>query len=88
MLKIKMDTDDDGMVDSYIGIVYFNDWFHPIEKSVTEENFGWGIKFLSTADPKTFINETIFVMRILLSHAYFNYVGKGNEIRGNRIPYV
>ncbi|CCE26341.1 g318 [Yersinia phage phiR1-37] len=88
MLKVKMDAEDDGKVDHYIGIVHFNDWFHPIEKSVTEENFGFGLKFLSTTDPITFMNDTTFNMKVLLSHAYFNYVGKGNEIRGNRIPYV
>ena len=47
MLKVKMDAEDYGKVDHYIGIVHFNDWFHPIERSVTEENFGFGLKFLS-----------------------------------------
>lgn len=88
MLKVKMDTEDDGKVDHYIGIVHFNDWFYPIKRSVTEENFGFDLKFLSTTDPRTFMNDTIFNIKVLLNHAYFNYVGKGNEIRGNRIPYV
>lgn len=88
MLKVKIDIEDDGKVDHYIGIAHFNDWFQPVDKSITEENFGFSLKFLSTTDPRTFINDTTFNMKLLLSHAYFNYVGKDNKIQGNRITYV
>jgi hypothetical protein len=88
MLKIKIDVEDYGKVDHYIGTMHFRDWFHPVEKSITEESFGYGLKFLSYKDTLTFMGNTIFNLRILVSHAYFNYMGKNNLIRGDRIPYV
>ena len=88
MLKLKIDTEDDGKVDHYIGTVYFKDWFHPVEKSITEESFGVGLKFLSYKDPLTFMDYTVFNLKILVSHAYFNYMGKNGISQGDRIPYV